>query len=164
MQNNNLMYQLQALRQNPMQFLMQRRFNVPQNIANNPNAIIQHLMNTGQISQAQYNQAAQMAKQFQQHVYSKYKVEYSIYIGHRKTNPDAPAPTITARGDSKGGVVVLPHYNGKRRMTCRELATIQTFPLNFTFFGTNTSVYRQIGNAVPVRLAYCIAKQFNLYK
>ena len=65
MQNNNLMYQLQALRQNPMQFLMQRRFNVPQNIANNPNAIIQHLMNTGQISQAQYNQAAQMAKQFQ---------------------------------------------------------------------------------------------------
>lgn len=65
MQNNNLMYQLQALRQNPMQFLMQRRFNVPQNIASDPNAIIQHLMNTGQISQAQYNQAAQMAKQFQ---------------------------------------------------------------------------------------------------
>lgn len=65
MQNSNLMYQLQALRQNPMQFLMQKRFNVPQNIANDPNAIIQHLMNTGQISQAQYNQAAQMAKQFQ---------------------------------------------------------------------------------------------------
>jgi len=65
MQNSNLMYQLQALRQNPMQFLMQRRFNVPQNIASDPNAIIQHLMNTGQISQAQYNQAAQMAKQFQ---------------------------------------------------------------------------------------------------
>lgn len=65
MQNNNFMYQLQALRQNPMQFLMQKRFNVPQNIANDPNAIIQHLMNTGQISQAQYNQAAQMAKQFQ---------------------------------------------------------------------------------------------------
>lgn len=61
---NNLMSQLQALRNNPMQFLMQRRFNVPQNIANDPNAIIQHLMNTGQISQAQYNQAAQMAKQF----------------------------------------------------------------------------------------------------
>lgn len=65
MMQNNLMYQLQALQQNPMQFLMQRRFNVPQNIANDPNAIIQHLMNTGQISQAQYNQAAQMAKQFQ---------------------------------------------------------------------------------------------------
>lgn len=65
MTQNNLMYQLQALRQNPMQFLMQRRFNVPQNIASDPNAIIQYLMNTGQISQAQYNQAAQMAKQFQ---------------------------------------------------------------------------------------------------
>lgn len=63
MMNNNLISQLQSLQQNPMQFLA-RRFNVPQNIVNDPNAIIQHLMNTGQISQAQYNQAAQMAKQF----------------------------------------------------------------------------------------------------
>lgn len=61
--NNNLMSQLQLLQRNPMQFLA-RRFNVPQNIANDPNAIIQHLMNTGQVSQMQYNQAAQMVKQF----------------------------------------------------------------------------------------------------
>lgn len=96
------------------------------------------------------------------HVYSKYKVVFSNYIGHRRINPDAPAPTITARGDSKGGVVVLPHYNGVRRMTCRELATIQTFPLNFKFYGNNTSVYRQIGNAVPVKLAEQIGHQFEL--
>ena len=64
MMNSNFMSQLQALRQNPVQFLMQRRFNIPQNIASNPNEIVQYLLNTGQVSQAQYNQANAMARQF----------------------------------------------------------------------------------------------------
>ena len=65
MQNSNpLLSSLKALQQNPMQFLAQRRFNIPQNIQNDPNAIIQHLMNTGQVSQEQYNRASQMMKQF----------------------------------------------------------------------------------------------------
>lgn len=68
MQNNNpLISSLKALQQNPMQFLAQRRFNIPQNIQNDPNAIIQHLMNTGQISQEKYNQASQMASRFMNH-------------------------------------------------------------------------------------------------
>lgn len=61
--NNNIMGMLQALQSNPMQFLMQRGMNVPQNMANDPNAIIQHLLNTGQITQAQYNNANSMARQ-----------------------------------------------------------------------------------------------------
>ena len=96
------------------------------------------------------------------HEYSKYKLNFNGYIGHRVINPDLPAPTVTGRGDDKGGVVILPHYNGKRRMTGRELATIQSFPIDFKFSGTLTSVYRQIANAVPVKLAYCLASQFNL--
>lgn len=64
MQRPGIMSSLNALKQNPMQFLMQRKFNVPQNIQNDPNAIIQHLMNTGQVSQQQYNRASSMAKQF----------------------------------------------------------------------------------------------------
>ena len=95
------------------------------------------------------------------HVYSKYKLNFNGYLGHRPINPDAPAPTVTARGDDKGGVVILPHPNGLRRMTCRELATIQSFPLNYTFVGGISSVCRQIGNAVPPMLAQAIAKQFN---
>ena len=94
------------------------------------------------------------------HTYSKYKIAFNGYIGHRPVDPDKPAPTVTARGDSKGGVVILPHPNGLRRMTCRELATIQGFPTDFKFVGNNSSIYRQIGNAVPVQLAYHIAKQF----
>ena len=61
--NNNFMNQLNQLRQTPVQFLMQRKYNIPQNIANDPHQIVQHLLNTGQISQQQYNQAAQMARQ-----------------------------------------------------------------------------------------------------
>ena len=94
------------------------------------------------------------------HTYSKYKLAFNGYIGHRPVDPNKPAPTVTARGDNKGGVVILPHPNGLRRMTCRELATIQSFPVDFKFMGNNSSIYRQIGNAVPVQLAYHIAKQF----
>lgn len=43
---------------NPMAMLS-RRFNIPQNL-NNPQDIIQHLLNSGQISQEQVNQAMQM--------------------------------------------------------------------------------------------------------
>ena len=52
---NQLMNMYQQLRTNPMQ-LLARRFNLPQGMnMNNPNDIIQHLLNTGQISQGQVN-------------------------------------------------------------------------------------------------------------
>ena len=98
------------------------------------------------------------------HTYSKYKLNINGYIGHRLLDPEKPAPTVTARGDSKGGVVIHPHPNGKRRMSCRELAKVQSFPLNYEFCGNNSSVYRQIGNAVPPLLGYAVANVFNGYK
>ena len=87
------------------------------------------------------------------HIYSSYKVEYRNFTGHRATDPNKPSPTILARGNGKGGVCAIPHYNGKRRLTIRESATIQTFPEGFEFIGQMNSCYRQIGNAVPVRFA-----------
>lgn len=61
---NNPMQMLQALKSNPIQFLMQRRFNVPANMASDPNAIVNHLLKTGQISQEQINRAYQQMGQF----------------------------------------------------------------------------------------------------
>lgn len=58
---NNLLQMLSQIKSNPKAILSQR-FNLPQNL-NNPQEIIQHLMNTGQVSQQQYNQAMNMAKQ-----------------------------------------------------------------------------------------------------
>lgn len=61
MTNNPLQY-LQMLKANPVQFLLQRRLNIPQNITNNPDAILDHLLKTQQVSQQQVNQAYLMAQ------------------------------------------------------------------------------------------------------
>ena len=98
------------------------------------------------------------------HDYSKYKLNFNGYLGHRQLDPDKPAPTVTARGDDRGGVVILPHPNSERRMSCRELAAVQSFPLDYVFYGNRSSVYRQIGNAVPPLLAFAVANVFNQYK
>lgn len=93
------------------------------------------------------------------HVYSAYKVEYRNFTGHRQTDAAKPSPTILARGNGKGGVCAIPHYNGKRRLSIRESASIQTFPENFRFIGAMNSCYRQIGNAVPVRFAKMLGEE-----
>ena len=63
MMGMNPMQMIQQLKANPIQFLQRAGFNVPSNL-NDPNAIIQHLMNSGQISQQNYERARQMVAQF----------------------------------------------------------------------------------------------------
>jgi len=62
-QQPNMMQALQQLRANPMQILQQAGFTVPQGMSD-PNAIIQHLLQSGQVPQERYNQVLQMARQF----------------------------------------------------------------------------------------------------
>ena len=45
-----------------------------------------------------------------------------------------------------------------RRLTVEEAAAIQTFPLGYNFIGSRTTMYKQIGNAVPCNLANQVAK------
>lgn len=62
--NNNILGMLQQLQSNPMALLSQK-FKIPQDLdVKDPNAIIQHLMNTGQVSQQAYNNARNMAMSF----------------------------------------------------------------------------------------------------
>ena len=60
----DMMQMLQQFKANPMQYLMQRRFNIPANMANDPQAIINHLLKTGQVSQQQINNVYQQMSQF----------------------------------------------------------------------------------------------------
>ena len=39
------------LKANPMQYILQRKLNVPMELINDPNAILNHLVHTGQVSQ-----------------------------------------------------------------------------------------------------------------
>jgi len=49
------------------------------------------------------------------------------------------------------------HPEADRALTHREAARLQTFPDDFVFIGSKTAVARQIGNAVPPRLAKAVA-------
>ena len=53
----------------------------------------------------------------------------------------------------------MPHPNNKRRLSVRETARLQSFPDDFYFYGSKSSGYRQIGNAVPVLLAKVLAEK-----
>lgn len=65
---------------------------------------------------------------------------------------DEPAPTMTTRCTTPAcGTFIHPTEN--RGLTLREAATFQTFPLSYRFSGHYGSIERQIGNAVPVRMA-----------
>ncbi|WP_460220077.1 DNA cytosine methyltransferase [Psychroserpens sp. MEBiC05023] len=70
----------------------------------------------------------------------------------RINNWDTPSDTITATGPEI-------HPNRERRMSVRECALIQTFPLDFEFVGSLGNMYKQIGNAVPVLMANKIAEE-----
>ena len=70
---------------------------------------------------------------------------------------DEPAATITTRFDTPaGGRFTHPEEN--RTLSPREAARIQSFPDSFIFYGNRTSVCKQIGNAVPPKVSYFLAR------
>ena len=60
---NNPMQMLQALRSDPVGLLRGRGLNIPDGMTN-PQQIINHLLQSGQVPQGRYQQALQMAQQF----------------------------------------------------------------------------------------------------
>ncbi len=81
-----------------------------------------------------------------------------MYPGHSGSVLDEPSKTIKAGGHGvPGGENMLVLDDGTLRYyTVRESARIQTFPDDYRFYGSWTESMRQIGNAVPVRLAKII--------
>ena len=55
------------------------------------------------------------------------------------------------------------HYKYNRIPTVRESARLQSFPDDFIFYGNKSEQYKQVGNAVPPKLGYVIAKKLKEY-
>lgn len=74
----------------------------------------------------------------------------------RRMSYDEPSLTLTTSPAQKQ--TERCHPSETRPFTIREYARIQTFPDDYKFIGSVSSIYRQIGNAVPVNLAYEMGK------
>jgi DNA (cytosine-5)-methyltransferase 1 len=83
---------------------------------------------------------------------------------YRRIDPNKPSPTVT-----RSGYRDFIHPYEDRMLTVRELACLQSFPLDWEFTGTRLDSYSskrkttmtqfgQVGNAVPPLLANVIAK------
>jgi len=89
------------------------------------------------------------------------RIAPEVYEGvYGRMRPDEPAPTLTS-----GCIFVtrgpFGHPHETRAITPREAARLQTFPDDFAFCGYREEVARQIGNAIPVRLAEVLARSFS---
>ena len=71
-----------------------------------------------------------------------------------KLEEDKVCKTITSHMKFDCNMYIHPWF--ARGLTAREAARIQTFPDDFVFYGSQNSWYGQVGNAVPVKLAYAI--------
>src|SRR5438105_4970792 len=95
-----------------------------------------------------------------------------VHHGEREGACCQPAPIIDQEQLENGGSYWIEGYHRHlwdggepvdyipprlRRLTIEEAAAIQTFPLGWRFFGTQSAQFRQIGNAVPPNLAYHVA-------
>lgn len=88
----------------------------------------------------------------------------SYFLGGGKTGMarrlswDEPSLTLTCSPAQKQTERCHPDPEQTRPLSVREYARVQTFPDNWDFSGPITAKYKQIGNAVPVNLAYAVGR------
>jgi DNA-methyltransferase (dcm) len=75
----------------------------------------------------------------------------------RRLSWDKPSPTITT--NPMGRATNLCHPEKPRPLTYKECALIQGFPEDWQFVGSVSQKYKQIGNAVPIKLASAIGNE-----
>lgn len=137
--------------------------NVPENAENNvdwafsPQALdmINYIPEGGSWKDVPYEHLAPRFKKIRDNMQKYHSPNF-----YRRFSRDEICGTITASAQPENCGIIHPTEN--RRFTVREVARIQTFPDDFKFITDTpkniTAMYKVIGNAVPVDLAYAIAK------
>ncbi|MCB0844105.1 MAG: DNA cytosine methyltransferase [Bacteroidetes bacterium] len=84
-----------------------------------------------------------------------------MYPGHTGSYIDEPSKTLKAGDHGVPGGENMIRYpdNSVRYFTILEAKRIQTFPDNYFIAGSWTEAMRQLGNAVPVKLAYYLSSR-----
>lgn len=100
------------------------------------------------------------AKQAADYLNHRFQAGARSYVGHTGSPLDEPAKTLKAGVHGvPGGENMLRRANGSvRYFSVRESARLQTFPDSYRFHGSWTESMRQLGNAVPVKLAHAIGE------
>lgn len=136
---------------------------VPEDVGNNvdwafsPQALdmIDHIPEGGSWKDVPYEHLAPRFKKIRDDMKKYHSPNF-----YRRFSRDEICGTITASAQPENCGIIHPTEN--RRYTVREVARIQTFPDDFKFITDTprniTAMYKVIGNAVPVTLAYNIAK------
>jgi DNA (cytosine-5)-methyltransferase 1 len=75
-----------------------------------------------------------------------------------KLTPDRPAPTIQAQP----GPYIGPFHWGNRRLRVAEIKRLFTYPDDFEFVGSRSSIQAQLGNSVPPLLAEKVVRALTL--
>lgn len=92
-------------------------------------------------------------------------IEKTFGSTYRRLDPNKPSPTVT-----RSGYRDFIHPSEDRMLTVRELACLQTFPLDWEIKGvrldsysskrkTTMTQFGQVGNAVPPKLAEAVARE-----
>ena len=80
----------------------------------------------------------------------------TTYYG--RLSNEYPSYTINTYFHRPGNGTFI-HPSQDRMISQREAARLQSFPDHYRFLGSSSSIYKQIGNAVPVLLAQMIAEK-----
>lgn len=82
------------------------------------------------------------------------KNDFPDVYGRMRWDDVAPTLTTGCTDVTKGR---FAHPRDDRAITLREAALLQSFPLNYRFYGNSGQIARQIGNAVPVNMIRTLA-------
>lgn len=94
----------------------------------------------------------------------------TVMFGHDASNWAWERPATTVVSEFRPDIIAAPGYRtdpksprqeaeGSVKVTVQEVALLQTFPADYPWQGSKTNQFRQVGNAIPVKLAEAILRE-----